>query len=113
MIAKLKAWLITIGSALLVIVSLGTWAVLERKAKQFQERRARRAEALARAERLILKTQAAQEAKEAALDDEVDAAIAGAEELRRRADKQRQAAKTKSNGPRLSLVDWLDQKFTD
>lgn len=113
MIAKLKAWLITIGSALLVIVSLGTWAVLERKAKQFQERRARRAEALARAERLILKTQAAQEAKEAALEEEVGAAIAGAEELRNRADKQRQEAKAKAHDPQLSLLDWLDQKLSD
>ena len=113
MIAKLKAWIITIASALLVIVYLGTWAVLERKAKQFQERRARRAEALARAERLILNTQAAKAEKEAALQNEVDAAIAGAEELRRRADKQRQEAKAKANDPQLSLLDWLDQRFTD
>ena len=113
MFAKVKTWLITIGSALLIVLSLGAWVLVERRAKQFQERRANRAEALARAERIILENQARSAEKERALRADVDEALAGADELRRRAEKDRANALKKANKPPLSLLDWIDKRFSD
>ncbi len=112
MIAKLKGWLIAAGSVLLIIVSLGTWAVLERKAKQFQQRRADRAEKTAKATEQIFHSSKEAEKRYHKAQKEGEKILRQFAEKRQKAKKKRQKALERARNPHKTPWEWLNERFS-
>tara|TARA_R100000152_G_C6706047_1_gene134612 strand:- start:283 stop:627 length:345 start_codon:yes stop_codon:yes gene_type:complete len=111
MLAKLKTWLITIGTAVLVIVTLGTWALWERKAKQFQQRRADRAEKLAKARADLLDASENAQRRRYEIDKSEEAALDEISKRIQRVKERREKALRAARKPHKTPWEWFNNRF--
>jgi F0F1-type ATP synthase membrane subunit b/b' len=111
MIAKLKGWLIAAGSVLLVVLSLGTWAVWERKAKQFEQRRADRAEKLAKARHDLLDVADESKKRRRKINEGEKAVLEEINERIKKAKERRRKALKKAQNPHTTPWEWLNKRF--
>tara|TARA_Y100001963_G_scaffold143151_1_gene213644 strand:- start:180 stop:521 length:342 start_codon:yes stop_codon:yes gene_type:complete len=111
MMAKIKGWLIAAGSILLVILSLGTWAIWERKAKQFQERRADRAEKLAKAREDLLDVADESKKRRRKINEGEKAVLEEINERIKKAKERRRKALEKAQKSHETPWEWLNKRF--
>ena len=109
--SRLKIWLVAAGSVLLTIVTLGGWALLERKTRKYHERRAERAEKAADIHRTLARVAEASEKEKQAVDDVTLKALAAIQLARDTADEKREELRSAIREDQTPFVIWSNRRF--
>ena len=108
---QLKTWLVAAGSLLLTIVTLGGWALLERKTRKYHERRAERAEKAADIHRTLARVAEASEKEKQTIDEATEKALQDIQLARDKADEKREELRRSLEDDRTPVVMWINRLF--
>jgi len=109
--SNLKTWLVAAGSVLLTILTLGGWALMERKTRKYHQRRAERAERTADIHRTLAKVAEASEKEKQAVDDVTIKALADIQLARDKADEKREELRSAIREDQTPLAIWINRRF--
>jgi len=108
---NLKAWLVAAGSVLLTILTLGGWALMERKTRKYHQQRAERAERTADIHRTLARVAAVAELERAAIDSTTEKALEDIQRARDKAEEKREELRKSIEDDPTPLTVWLNRRF--
>ena len=109
--SRLKSWLVAAGSVLLTSVTLGGWAMMERKTRKYHQQRAERAERAADIHRTLARVAEAAEKEKQEVDDVTEKALDGIERAREKAEEKREELRRSLEDDRTPLAIWINRRF--
>ena len=110
---NLKMWLAAAGSILLTILTLGGWALMERKTRQYHQRRAERAERTADIHRTLARVAEASEKEKKEVEEATEKALSDIQMARDKAYEKRQELRRTIEDNPIPAVEWFNRYFGD